>query len=123
LKDEETSWTINLLRRLSAGDQIIVPAHWPTEVSNGLLMASRRSRIPQGSAGLFWDQLSILPIAVEPPLTPDQVKAVISLCEQHRLTIYDAAYLELAKRKAVALATLDTALLKAARFEGVSLIA
>jgi predicted nucleic acid-binding protein len=36
LKDEETSWTIDLLRRLGAGDAIIVPAHWPTEVSNGL---------------------------------------------------------------------------------------
>ena len=52
LKDEETAWTIGLLRRLNTGDRIMVPAHWPTEVSNGLLMATRRKRIPEGSQPL-----------------------------------------------------------------------
>jgi predicted nucleic acid-binding protein len=122
LKDEESVWTISLLRRLSIGDRIIVPAHWPTEVSNGLLMATRRKRIPEGRAALFWDQLAILPIAVEPALTPEQAKSALTLCAQHRLTIYDAAYLELAKRKVLPLATLDDALSKAAISETVSLI-
>ncbi len=122
LKDEESVWTISLLRRLSIGDRIIVPAHWPTEVSNGLLIATRRKRIPEGRAALFWDQLAILPIAVEPALTPEQAKSALTLCAQHRLTIYDAAYLELAKRKVLPLATLDDALSKAAISETVSLI-
>jgi predicted nucleic acid-binding protein len=122
LKDEETAWTISLLRRLAMGDQIIVPAHWPTEVSNGLLMAFRRKRILVGRAGLFWDELAVLPITVEPALSPNQAKAVLALCDQYSLTVYDATYLELAKRNAVPLATLDSALMKAAPLEGVSLV-
>ena len=116
-KDEETAWTIGLLRRLNTGDRIIVPAHWPTEVSNGLLMATRRQRIPAGRAALFWDELAILPIAVEAPLSPAQSKAVLALCDRHSLTVYDAAYLELAKRSASPLATLDGALRRAASIE------
>lgn len=122
LKDEESAWTINLLRRLGTGDSIIVPAHWPTEVSNGLLMATRRKRIPEGRAALFWDELAVLPITIESALTPEQAKSALSLCDQHRLTIYDAVYLELAKRKALPLATLDDALRKAALSEAASLI-
>lgn len=58
-------------------------------------------------------------IEVESPLSPSQAKTVLALCEQHGLTVYDAAYLELAKRSLV---TLDAALLKAAPREGVALI-
>jgi predicted nucleic acid-binding protein len=122
LKDEESAWTIGLLRRLNSGDRIIVPAHWPTEVSNGLLMATRRKRIPQGRAELFWVELAILPIAVEAALSPAQAKAVLTLCDRHSLTVYDAAYLELAKRAGLALATLDDALRRAAPLEGVALV-
>lgn len=120
LKDEETAWTVDLLRRLDRGDAIIVPAHWPTEVSNGLLMAFRRNRIPADRAALFWDELAVLPIEVECALTPDRAKRVLSLCTAHRLTVYDAAYLELAIRLGLPLATLEGALAQAASREGVS---
>jgi predicted nucleic acid-binding protein len=86
-------------------------------------MATRRKRIPEGRAALFWDQLAILPIAVEPALTPEQAKSALALCDQHGLTIYGAAYLDLAKRRALPLATLDDALIRAATSEAVSLIA
>jgi len=122
LKDEESDWTIGLLRRLSTGEVIIVPAHWPTEVSNGLLMASRRKRIPEGRAALFWDELAVLPITVEPALTPTQAKSALALCYQYRLTFYDTAYLELATRRSLPLATLDDALSKAAISKAVSLV-
>ena len=101
----------------------MVPAHWPTEVSNGLLMGFRRKRIQPGYPEMFWDQLAALPIEIEPPLTPAQSKTVLALCEQHGLTVYDAAYLELAKRRGLPLATQDSALAKASRLEGVLLIA
>jgi predicted nucleic acid-binding protein len=120
-QDEATAWTDGLLDRLRLGDRITVPAHWPTEVSNGLLMALRRKRILPERPDLFWEQLAALPIDVELPLTPGQAKAVLALCEQRGLTVYDAAYLELAKRKELSLATQDGALLKAARLEGVAL--
>jgi predicted nucleic acid-binding protein len=122
-QDEATAWTDSLLDRLRVGDRIVVPAHWPTEVSNGLLMALRRKRVQSGRPELFWDELAVLPIDVEPPLTPSQAKSVLVLCQRRGLTVYDAAYLELAKRKGLPLATQDSDLLKAAPLEGVLLIA
>ena len=121
-EDEATPWTERLLDRLRGGDQILVPAHWPIEISNGMLMALRRKRIQPGRSELFWDELAALPITVELPLSPDQAKTVLALCEQYALTVYDGAYLELAKRRSLPLATLDSALLKAAPLEGVALV-
>jgi predicted nucleic acid-binding protein len=121
-EDESTPWTETLLDRLSAGEQAFAPAHWPIEVSNGLLIALRRNRIQPGRTELFWDKLASLPIAVEPPLSLDQVKAVFALCTQHSLTFYDGTYLELAKRTAFPIATLDGALRRAAPLEGVSIV-
>ena len=121
-EDETTAWTDGLLDRLRTGEAIAVPAHWPTEVSNGLLMAVRRQRIRPGRAELFWDELAVLPVGVEPPLLPRQAKAVLALARQFGLTAYDAAYLELAQRKGFPLATLDSTLLMAAVPAGVSLV-
>jgi len=121
-EDEATPWTDSLLDRLRHGDDIVVPAHWPTEISNGMLIGLRRKRIQPGRPELFWDALAVLPITVEPPLSPLQAKMILALCTQHRLTVYDAAYLELAKRKGLPLATLDLDLIKAASPEGVSLL-
>jgi predicted nucleic acid-binding protein len=121
-EDESTLWTDGLLNRLLSGDRIVVPAHWPTEMSNGMLMAFRRGRIQAGSSERFWEELSALPIEIEPPLSPAQAKAVLALAVRHGLTVYDAVYLELAKRKGLALATLDADLAKAAAEESVSLL-
>src|SRR5579872_5231326 len=98
-EDEATAWTDSLLDRLRAGDTIAVPAHWPTEVSNGLLMAFRRKRIPSGRAEQFWDELAALPIDLEPPLSAQQAKRTLALSDQYGLTVYDAVYLELVIRR------------------------
>jgi predicted nucleic acid-binding protein len=112
-EDEASSWTDGLLERLRQGDRIVVPAHWPTEILNGLLVASRKKRIKTGQSALFWDELARLPIETEPALTAIQAKAVLAMGEKHGLTMYDAAYLELAHRRELSLATLDTDLRKA----------
>jgi len=121
-EDEATAWTDSLLDRLRTGDRIIVPAHWPAEISNGMLVALRKKRIQPSRPELFWDALALLPIAVEPPLFPLQAKAVLALSARHGLTVYDAIYLELATRKGLPLATLDADLAKAASVEGISLV-
>jgi predicted nucleic acid-binding protein len=118
-EDEGTAWTDGLLDRLRAGDRIAVPAHWPTEVSNGLLMGIRRHRIQPGRPQQFWDELAILPIDVEPPLLPQQAKAALALAEHHGLTVYDAVYLEPAGRRGVSPASLDAALVAAAGSAGI----
>ena len=61
-EDEASTLADKLLDRLRQGDRIVVPAHWPTEISNGLLVASRRKRIKADQPGLFWDELARLPI-------------------------------------------------------------
>jgi len=71
---------------------------------------------------LLWDELARLPIDIEPALNPAQVKSVLALAETHSLTVYDAAYLELAHRRQLPLGTLDADLRKAAQVEGVVLL-
>jgi len=121
-EDEASPLADRLLDRLRQGDRIVVPAHWPTEVLNGLLVAERRKRMKAGQAALLWDELSRLAAEVEPPLSAAQAKTVLALCEKHSLTVYDAAYLELAQRRQVPLGTLDTDLGKAAQREAVVLL-
>jgi predicted nucleic acid-binding protein len=121
-EDEATAWTDGLLDRLYAGDVLVVPAHWPSEVANGLLFAFRRQRIAAGRAELFWDQLANLPIEAEPPLSPLLAKQVLLLAGRFGLTAYDAAYVELALRRQLPLATLDSRMTSAAMSAGIHLI-
>ena len=121
-EDEASSWTDGLLERLRRGDRIVVPAHWPTEILNGLLVASRRKRIKADQPALFRDELARLPIESEPSLTATQARTILGLSEKHGLTVYDAAYLELAQRRQLPIGTLDVDLRKAAEVEGVGVL-
>lgn len=90
-------------------------AHVPTlfwyEIRNVLLVNERRGRITPANTERFLGELAILPIVVDP--APNE-STVLALARRHGLTVYDAAYLELAQRLAVPLATLDRALIQAA---------
>jgi predicted nucleic acid-binding protein len=120
--DEATAATNAVLTRLRTGDEAIVPAHWPVEVANALLIAVRRQRISPGDAHQFLLDLEFLPIRVE-ATTKNLVRAgVFPMAKQYGLTVYDAAYLELAIREGLPLATLDNDLRKAARASGVPLV-
>ena len=81
---------------------------------NGLIMAVRRSRIDLERVARFARDLAALPIRIEPPHAPAAWDAVIRVATKHHLTVYDAAYLELAERTGLPLATLDGDLRKAA---------
>jgi predicted nucleic acid-binding protein len=96
-----------------------VPAIWWFEVRNALLMNERRGRISERGMGMLLHHLARLPIAVD--LNPDG-EVLLSQARRHNLTVYDAAYLELATRTGSPLATLDRALAKAARTESILLI-
>jgi predicted nucleic acid-binding protein len=101
------------------GEPAVAPRLWWFEVRNGLVMAERRQRLTKEDTDAALRQLSGLTIAFDD--APDEA-AVVSLAREHRLTVYDAAYLELAMRRNLPLATLDAALAAAARVEGVRLI-
>jgi predicted nucleic acid-binding protein len=100
-------------------DEAIVPALWWFEVRNILLMGERRGRIDQAGTAEFLADLKGLPIRIE--REPDS-GTVLALARVHRLTFYDAAYLELALRLSAPLATLDRALARAARAATVPLL-
>ena len=121
-EEEGTPATEALLERLRSGETAVVPAHWPTEVMNGLIMAVRRGRIGPETASRFARDLGALPIRIESPLSPGDWDAVIRVATEYKLTIYDAAYLELAERIAFPLASLDGDLRKAALAAGVVLM-
>jgi predicted nucleic acid-binding protein len=100
-------------------EQTWVPALWWFEVRNGLLMNERRGRVREVRTGEFLTQLAALALSVD--ATPGEMQVLV-LARRHRLTVYDAAYLELALRRALPLATLDIPLARAARAEGVPLV-
>lgn len=102
-----------------ASDEVIVPAIWWFEVRNLLLTGERHGRIdPTGSAG-FLAELETMAIAIDRAPVSETVLAV---AREHRLTVHDAAYLELALRLEAPLATLDKRLAAAARAGGVALV-
>jgi predicted nucleic acid-binding protein len=95
--------------------EVLVPNLWHLEAANVLLNATNRKEIEISEVERFTAQLENLPITVD-TLTANQVFGhTISLARAYRLSSYDAAYLELALREGLPLASLDKDLLKAAR--------
>ncbi|HTR15932.1 MAG TPA: type II toxin-antitoxin system VapC family toxin [Acetobacteraceae bacterium] len=112
-EDENHSTAALALARLRT-DAALVPSVWWFEVRNTLIMSERRGRISEPDTAEFLRALARLGVAVD--RTPDET-AVLALSRRHRLTVYDASYLELARREGLPLATLDADLIRAARAE------
>jgi predicted nucleic acid-binding protein len=117
--DEATEETDQLLDELAAGEQALVPAIWHLEVGNVLLGAMRKKRIDQAGVETFFSRLGDLEILVDAGTADRAWDKTLDLAQQHRLSAYDAAYLELAMRHGVPLATLDKELATACRTTGV----
>ncbi len=122
LKDEATVETDKVLDGLGQSANAFAPALWRWEVANGLLMAERRKRIFPADCNRHLTELYALPVETDGNASQEAWNASLLLARKHSLTIYDAAYLELAIRQGVALGSLDTALRKAAKSEGVKLL-
>lgn len=95
----------------------IVPSVWPFEIRTTLLSAERKGRITPTAMDSLIAIIERLPVEIDGSA---DFQALIALARAHRLTIYDAAYLELAKRLGAPLATLDAALARAAKAENVA---
>ena len=105
---------------LLSGDTMLVPSVFWYEIRNVLLVNERRQRIPASHGRAALQKIDEIPrIEDLSPVSDD----VLSLARRHGLTVYDAAYLELALRRAASLATLDTKLSSAAASEGVEVVA
>jgi predicted nucleic acid-binding protein len=121
-KDEATPYT-TAVRAALANERAIVPSLWSLEVANVLLMGERRKRSTQAKASKWLQFLSALPIAIDPETSLRAFDPILGLARAHALTAYDAAYLDLALRRGLPLATLDDDLKKAASAVGVTLYA
>ena len=105
--------------RRAAFEEMSVPALWWFELRNALLMGERRKRSTPEKTRAFLARLGRLAVIID---RSAEELAIFDFARRHGLTVYDAAYLELAHRRSLALATLDSDLAKAARAERVELI-
>lgn len=118
---EENGQILPGLASVLAGDGVAVPAHWHVEVANLLLTAVRRNCLGADERQQAFETLQA--VRVETDVAPfDQiVKESWVLASRHGLSMYDAAYLELALRLRLPLATHDAALIRAATSESLPL--
>ncbi len=120
------AWALNESYRFAAqawermkDDHALVPTLWWFELRNALVVNERRGRITEQQTARFLRNVERLAITIDN--TPDE-SGVLTLARRHRLTVYDVAYVELALRNELPLATLDAMLATAARSEGVHLL-
>jgi predicted nucleic acid-binding protein len=120
-EDERTPATTALLHRVGENGAT-APQHWPLEVLNGLMMAERRKRLDSTRRQHLARFLRDLPITLDSETSIQVWTATQRLAERFRLTVYDAAYLELAQRRNLPLASLDQELRVASTALGVPLL-
>jgi predicted nucleic acid-binding protein len=100
----------------------VVPAHWAAEVANGVLIGERRGRSMPGQVAGLHALLDNFQIEVDAEGNEEALGRILPLARAHRLTVYDALYLELAERRGLPLATLDGELAAAARSVGIEVL-
>src|SRR5712691_7452070 len=108
LKDEDDrTYSLDVLAGLTT-NEALVPFLWTYEVANGLVMAHRRKRLAESDITTILQSLKTLPISVD-PLDADGILQLPVLALKYQLMAYDAAYLEMALRLKLPIATKDVA--------------
>lgn len=119
---DETNESTEALRDALVTERALVPALWPIEVGNVLLVATRRGRLTEDDWPRIRDTLAVLPIDIDTDSCAKVLDTVLPLAKAHKLSVYDATYLELAMRLSLPLATLDRQLSTAAADAGVKVL-
>lgn len=117
-EDEYSEYGGAVLDSLDEGEAV-VPAIWPLEVANVLLVAERRGRLAKADSSRFLALLAELSIVVEQERPERMLKEIMALARDQNLSAYEASYLDLAMRLGLPIASQDTSLLKAAKKCGV----
>jgi predicted nucleic acid-binding protein len=121
LKDEASDFADRVLDRVIA-EGGSAPAHWPIEVANGIRSAERQGRIDEDEIVHVSQLLDQLGIEVVPVELTTAMWSVLDVARAHELSAYDAAYMDLARFRGVALATLDDRLRNACGTAGVQIV-
>ncbi len=118
---QATAHTGAMLEAIAEGATLEVPALWPLEVANALTVLQRRRKLTEDErqTGLGW--LRSLPLRIDQEMAPLAFSRLSELAFAHQLSVYDAAYLELAQRRRLVLGCKDGPLRTAARRAGVGL--
>jgi predicted nucleic acid-binding protein len=124
LRDEFSSVAMRGLGSIEKSPgSAFVPGHFWIEVTNALLVAERRLRASRAETVEALRAVFDLPLATDEETNQRCPGESLSLAREHSLTLYDAAYLELAIRRRAELATVDKALARAAKSAGIQVIA
>jgi predicted nucleic acid-binding protein len=119
---DETTDAISAVFNQVARQGAVVPALWRLEVANSLTMAMRRNRIDSAFRRAALADLAVIDIRTDQNTDSRAWLATLDLADRFRLTLYDAAYLELAQRRMLPLARLDRDLRQAATALGMTLL-
>ena len=119
--DEAAQMIASLPSALASGD-CVAPIHWRLEVANQILFGARRGRVKPDEVDLMLAAVANFPVEIDQESLDKVWDKSYALAAINGLTIYDAAYLEVALRLRLPLATFDKALTKAANENGVSVI-
>jgi predicted nucleic acid-binding protein len=122
LPDEASEASLGVQTHLAKAEAVWVAAHWRLEVANSLCMAERKKRLDAAGVAQAVSLFSQLPVRIDPETSNRASGETLSLARQHTLSVYDAAYLELALRRGATLATLDGALRAVAMKLGVPIL-
>ena len=119
--DEADEYADSVLDMLASAEAV-APSLWALEVANVLLVGERRNRLKEADSARFIELLRELHITADNETADHALREILSIGRVQGLSSYDAAYLELAMRHGLALATRDNALRRAAKKFGVRLI-
>ena len=119
LPDEKSEHADHFFGRIRSGSLLWVPALWWYEMANALIGVQRRKRITERDRMRLIELYRMLPIRTDTVLDSDAMYRFHTLALEYELSAYDAAYLELAQRRGLGLATLDKRLHSAALRAGV----
>lgn len=117
-KPSDLNYATAVARRLQT-EGAMVPAIWGLEVANVLARAEAQNILTPERLNGFLQLLHAMHIDADPATAQHALTDTLSLARTHRLSAYDASYLELALREGLPLATLDTDLRKAAKRAGI----
>lgn len=119
--EDERKGAEPLLREL-ARSRAVVPAHWQAELANGVVIGERRGRSNLSQIGALLALIDSFEIEVDGDGNDEALDRILPLARAHKLTVYDALYLELAERRGLPLATLDGPLSRAAQSVGIEVL-
>ena len=107
LLEEDAASSVPTLADVLQNQTLVVPAHWPTEIGNALLVNLRRGRLPSNRMEMMLDDCAAFDIAIEASIPVEKISPLARLAAAQNLTFYDAAYIQLALERAIPLGTLD----------------